>query len=100
MHIREIEEALISGSLDAELDTILYKVRARKDQLALLKAQSLKINDRVKINYTVRPKYLQGYAGRVIGFPAQGKIMVRLDNKPHGRFSQELMCPPSILDRE
>jgi len=97
-----LTRAIAHGELDADLLTLHDAIAQRLDTLTTQSTATalleLSPGDRVEINHTERPKYLQGARGTVAGLAGQ-HVIVSLD-RPVGRFrSGELRCHPLSLDR-
>jgi ribosomal protein L21E len=90
-----------SGGLDDHLSLLTTAIAQRRRHLAKAASihalASVKVGDRVRINRSVRPLYLQGATGTVTGWSGQS-VVVQLD-VPVGRFTTgEVRCPPLGLE--
>lgn len=92
---------IATGSLDEHLPTIQAAIGERHRNLH--RAQShqaaarIGIGDRVRLNHDIRPLYLHGATGTVIGWAGQ-RAVVQLD-QPTGRFTHgQIRCPPLGLE--
>jgi hypothetical protein len=100
--VDELTSAIADGELDPQLLMLQDAVARRLDTLTTRSTATalleLSPGDRVEINHTARPKYLQGALGTVAGLAGQ-HVVVSLD-RPVGRFqSGQLRCHPLSLDR-
>jgi hypothetical protein len=102
----EPERLLLDAIADGELDHALYAVadaaHARLALLQTVKAASalahLNVGDVVRLNHTVRPRYLQGAEGTVSRVDERDATICL--QRPIGRFSTgHIRCPPLALDR-
>lgn len=99
--IDDIVSAIAAGMLDGDLDRLAGVV---SDRMAVLRharsvalMATLDIGDRVRIDRSVRPLYLQGALGTVAGFVGE-RVVVQLDY-PVGRFvTGEVRCPPGAVE--
>lgn len=87
-----------TGSFDDHLGAIQAAIarrhRERVRDASNQRAAELRIGDRVRLNREIRPQYLQGATGTVVGWASQN-VVVQLDDRA-GRFSTgQLRCPPS-----
>lgn len=85
------------GLHDDELDDIIQYAMMRKKSLASMIFAELKSGDRVRFVSTVRPTYLRGAQGTVVGKKVS-KLIIKLD-RPMGRFHSDIRVPPSIIER-
>lgn len=100
--IDELTSAIADGELDPQLLMLQDAITQRLDTLTTRSTATalleLSPGDRVEINDTARPMYLQGVRGTVAGLAGQ-HVVVSLD-RPVGRFqSGQLRCHPLSLDR-
>jgi hypothetical protein len=93
-------ERITAGDLDAVLPLIApvigQRLRLLEAARTLSSLSRFDIGDRVRINHTVKPSYLQEARGTVTARAGQ-QVVVRLD-EPVGRFSGEVRCPPQALE--
>jgi hypothetical protein len=99
--VQAVVEAIARGELDQELAVLGAVINQRLRLLATARSMttlaSLRVGDRVRINHSAKPNYLNGQAGTVTGWAGQ-KVVVQLD-RPVGRFTTgELRCPPLVLE--
>jgi hypothetical protein len=99
---RLLLDAIADGELDDHLVAIADAVWARRELLHTVRSANaiaeLCVGDCVRINHRVRPRYLFGEPGVVIGLDDHA-VTVRL-LRPVGRFrGGELRCPPLALDK-
>jgi hypothetical protein len=99
--VQAVVEAIARGELDEELGVLGAVINERVRLLATARSMttlaSLRVGDRVRINHSAKPNYLNGQAGTVTGWAGQ-KVVVQLD-RPVGRFTTgELRCPPLVLE--
>lgn len=74
----------------------LIRMRRRTEGRKL--AASVEVGDIVRIKRNVKPRYLAGQMGTVVGFRAE-KITIKLTQGPQGKFRNgEVICPPSMLE--
>lgn len=97
MQYEDIANAVRSGSFDEALGAIVNVIQLRRQQLAADLAIALKPGDRVRISSNVRPKYLAGVAGTVLGHSDRG-LSIELDQS-RGRFGRRITCAATILNR-
>lgn len=100
--VEELPDAIADGELDSQLPMLQDAVTRRLDTLTARSTATalleLSPGDRVEINHTARPMYLQGARGTVTGLAGQHAV-VSLDH-PVGRFqSGQLRCHALSLDR-
>ena len=97
------ERLLLDAIADGELDHSLHALAdARLHLLHTVQAATalaqLCIGDEVRINHTVKPRYLHGAHGRVIDLNDHTATVCL--HRPIGRFtSGQIRCPPLALDR-
>jgi hypothetical protein len=91
---------LVYASDEEELRDMRQTINDRLGELkAVSKAQafaSLKIGDRVRITYNVKPKYLTG-ATATVTKKNVSRVVVDFD-VPHNRFYKNVTCPPEMLE--
>jgi len=92
---------IATGGLDEHLPTIQAAIgerhRQRQRAQANKAAAQIAIGDRVRLNHDIRPLYLHGATGTVIGWAGQ-RVVVQLD-EPTGRFTNgQIRCPPLGLE--
>ena len=96
MKIEDLRVALLNGSFDADLKHIKDCINARLEMLALFLERELKPGDRVRI-INIRPKYLDGASGTVMGKAEGGRIRVKLDKPTRGHATPGVF--PSCIER-
>jgi hypothetical protein len=99
---RLLLDAVADGELDHSLPALADAINARLHLLRTVKAASalaqLCVGDDVRINHTVKPKYLHGAQGRIIDLDEHTATVCL--HRPVGRFtSGHIRCPPLALDR-
>lgn len=99
---RLLLDAIADGELDHSLHALADAVDARLHLLHTVQAATalaqLCIGDEVRINHTVKPRYLHGAHGRVIDLDDHTATVCL--HRPIGRFtSGQIRCPPLALDR-
>jgi hypothetical protein len=99
---RLLLDAIADGELDHSLHALADAVNARRHLLHTVQAATalaqLCVGDEVRINHTVKPRYLQGAQGRVIELDDHHATVCL--HRPIGRFtSGQIRCPPLALDR-
>ena len=99
---RLLLDAIADGELDHSLHALADAINARLHLLHTVKAASalaqLCVGDEVRINHTVKPRYLHGAHGRVIDLDDHTATVCL--HRPIGRFtSGQIRCPPLALDR-
>ncbi|MGH3423016.1 MAG: hypothetical protein ACRDOD_25860 [Streptosporangiaceae bacterium] len=99
--VRHLVGAIATGILDEHLATVSAAISRRHRQLVRIESNQagarIKLGDRVRINHTIRPLYLNGATGTLIDWTGQ-RAVVQLDH-PTGRFTTgEIRCPPLGLD--
>jgi hypothetical protein len=92
---------IATGSLDDHLTTISTAIHERHQRLQRSHSHRalarIEIGDRVRLNHAVRPRYLHGTTGTVVGWAGQ-RVVVHLD-EPTGRFvTGEVRCPALGLE--
>lgn len=87
-----------NGVMDAHLDALSATVLARRQALSAMKYAAIKIGDRVQTARSLKPRYLAGVTGRVVG--KEGKwIRVAVDAEfPTGRYNRTLGFAAHSLD--
>jgi hypothetical protein len=93
---------ITTGGFDDHLGTIQAAISRRHRELARdasnRRAAELTIGDRVRLSRDIRPLYLRGATGTVVGWASQN-VVLQLDD-PAGRFATgQLRCPPLGLER-
>ncbi|MFE3450817.1 hypothetical protein ACFXJ8_17985 [Nonomuraea sp. NPDC059194] len=99
--IRTLIGLIVSGDLDEHLPEIARAVNQRQHERHNARERQVfatfQIGDRVRVNHSIRPSYLHGVTGTVVGF-AHKNVRVLLDT-PAGRFTDgEVTVPPLGLD--
>lgn len=92
---------ITTGGLDEHLPAIQAAIaqrhRLRQRAHANQAAARIDVGDRVRLNHDIRPLYLHGATGTVIGWAGQ-RAVVHLD-EPTGRFTNgQIRCPPLGLE--
>ncbi len=81
--------AIATGILGEHLAAVYASIAPRHQQLVRIEsdraAARTKLGDRVRINQTIRPLYLQGATGTVVDWIGQ-RAVVQLD-RPTGRLT-------------
>jgi hypothetical protein len=95
-------DAIADGELDHSLNALADAIHARPRLLHTVQAANalaqLCIGDEVRINHTVKPRYLHGVCARVIDI--QGDDVTVCLHRPVGRFtSGQIRCSALALDR-
>jgi hypothetical protein len=104
-----ITEAIETGEVDNQLDTIAKAIQERKTLLRTgVSINDFSIGDRVVINERCGTKYLRGEVATIVGI-RRTKITIQFDN-PSGRFvrknsdgtiySSDVVVPIEIVDRK
>jgi hypothetical protein len=99
---RSLLDAIAAGDLDDHLTALADAIDARLHLLHTVQAADalarLCIGDDVRINHTVKPRYLHGVCGRVIDI--QGHDVTVCLHRPVGRFkSGHIRCSALALER-
>jgi hypothetical protein len=99
---RLLLDVIADGELDHSLHALADAINARLHLLHTVQAATalaqLCVGDDVRINHTVKPKYLHGAQGRVIDIDEHTATVCL--HRPVGRFtSGHIRCPPLALDR-
>lgn len=99
---RLLLDAIADGELDHSLSALAEAIHARLHLLHTVGAATalaeLCVGDEVRINHTVKPRYLHGVCGRVIDIDDR-EVTVCLHH-PVGRFtSGHIRCSALALDR-
>ena len=103
-----ITEAIETGEVDNQLDTIAKAIQERKNLLRTgVSINDFSIGDRVVINERCGTKYLRGEVATIVGI-RRTKITIQFDN-PSGRFvrknsdgtiySSDVVVPIQIIDK-
>jgi hypothetical protein len=104
-----ITEAIETGEVDNQLDTIAKAIQERKNLLRTgVSINDFSIGDRVVINERCGTKYLRGEVATIVGI-RRTKITIQFDS-PSGRFarknsdgtiySSDVVVPIEIVDRK
>lgn len=90
---RKIQRAILLGAHDEELEGLLDAVRQRQEIVSLMLVKG----DRVRVSEHVRPLYIRGITGEVIGH-RNGRIEVKMDPIGNHRVDGRIwhMTPGSI----
>jgi hypothetical protein len=99
---RLLLDAIADGELDHSLSALADAIHARLHLLQTVRAATalaaLCIGDEVRINHTVKPRYLHGVLGRIIDIEGQD-VTVCL-HRPVGRFTSGcIRCSALALER-
>lgn len=99
---RSLLDAIAAGDLDDHLGALADAIGARMHLLHTVEHANalaqLCVGDEVRINNTVRPRYLHGTHGRIIDI--QGHDITVCLHRPIGRFtSGQIHCSALALDR-
>jgi hypothetical protein len=99
---RLLLEQIAAGALDHSLQAVADAVGARMHLLHTVEQANalaqLCVGDEVRINQTVKPRYLHGVRGRIAGI--QGNDVTDCLHRPVGRFaSGHVRCSALALDR-
>lgn len=99
---RLLLDAIADGDLDHSLHALADAINARLNLLHTVQAATqlaqLCVGDEVRINQTVKPRYLHGARGRIIDLDERHASVCL--HRPIGRFtSGQIRCPPPALDR-
>jgi hypothetical protein len=99
---RLLLDAVAAGELDHSLHALADAIHARLHLLHTVQAANalaqLCIGEEVRINHTVKPRYLHGIRGRVIDI--QGHDITVCLHRPVGRFtSGHIRCSALALER-
>jgi hypothetical protein len=99
---RLLLDAIADGDLDHSLHALADAVHARPHLLHTVQTANalaqLCVGDEVRINHTVKPRYLHGVRGRVIDI--QGHDVTVCMHRPVGRFtSGHIRCSALALER-
>lgn len=95
-------DAIAGGELDEHLAALADAVGARMHLLHTVKHANalaqLCLGDEVRVNHTVKPRYLHGVCGRILAIEGHD-VTVSL-HRPIGRFtSGQVRCSALALDR-
>jgi hypothetical protein len=95
-------DAIADGELDHSLEALADAIHARQHLLQTVRAATalatLCVGDEVRINHTVKPRYLHGVLGRVIDI--EGRDVTVCLHRPVGRFtSGHIRCSALALER-
>jgi len=104
-----ITEAIETGKVDNQLDTIAKAVQQRKNLLRTdITIDDFSIGDRITINERCGTKYLRGETATIVGI-RRTKVTIQFDN-PSGRFarknsdgsiySSDVVVPIEIVDKK
>ena len=104
-----ITEAIETGKVDNQLDTIAKAIQERKNLLRTgVSINDFSIGDRIVMNERCGTKYLRGEEGTIVGI-RRTKLTIQFDN-PSGRFarknsdgtiySSDVIVPIEIVDRK
>ena len=99
---RLLLDVIAGGDLDHSLHPLADAINAPLHLLHTVCAASalaeLCVGDEVRVNHTVKPRYLHGARGRIIDVDDQNATVCL--HRPIGRFtSGQICCPPLALDR-
>jgi hypothetical protein len=99
---RSLLDAIAAGDLDDHLSALADAIHARHHLLHTVRSATalaaLCVGDEVRINHTVKPRYLHGLHGRVIDI--QGHDVTVCLHRPVGRFtSGHIRCAALALER-
>jgi hypothetical protein len=99
---RSLLDAIAAGELDEHLPALADAVGARMHLLHTVQHANalaqLCVGDEVRINHTVKPRYLHGVCGRIIDIC--GRDVTVCLHRPIGRFtSGQIRCSALALDR-
>lgn len=99
---RSLLDAIAAGDLDEHLAALADAVGARMHLLHTVQHANalaqLCVGDEVRINHTVKPRYLHGVCGRIIDIDGHDVIVCL--HRPIGRFtSGQIRCAALARDR-
>jgi hypothetical protein len=99
---RLLLDVIADGDLDEHLHAVADAINARLHLLHTVRAATaiaqLCVGDDVRINHTVKPRYLHGAQGRITELDDHHATVCL--HRPIGRFaSGQIRCPPLALDR-
>jgi hypothetical protein len=97
MTLTDITKAILDGTFDAELNTLLQTINLRKDRKSMSTLFSIRIGDTIMFNHTCRPKYLRGVKATVRDI---GRTCIRVDlDRRIGRFYTNVTVPLGIYSK-
>jgi hypothetical protein len=99
---RLLLEAIADGELDDHLGALADAVHARRHLLHTVRTATaladLCVGDQVRINTTIKPRYLHGVHGKIIDIDEESATICM--HRPIGRFhSGHIRCPPLALEK-
>jgi len=99
---RLLLQAIADGELDDHLGALADAIHARHHLLHTVRTATalaaLCVGDQVRINHTLKPRYLHGVHGKIIEIDDESATICV--HRPIGRFhSGHIRCPPLALDR-
>jgi hypothetical protein len=96
MNADEIVGYILGSATDDELENIQNAVTIRKDNLARMKAATLKVGTPVVVGGDLRPKYLQGLSGTVLKVN-RTRADIKLSNPSAATLYPRYVRPGGIL---
>lgn len=101
INAQQVYDVIVNGTVDDDFDTIYAALKKRRKVLADRLALSLKTGTVVRLA-NVRPKYLDGMQGVIIG-KERSKFVVLLDSEYRFKarsyaWDGELRCKASMLE--
>jgi hypothetical protein len=99
---RLLLQAIADGELDDHLTALADAIHARHHLLHTVATatalSALCVGDQVRINNTIKPRYLHGVHGKIIDIDNESATIYV--HRPIGRFhSGHIRCPPLALEK-
>ncbi len=99
---RLLLQAIADGELDDHLGALADAIHARHHLLHTVRTatalSALCVGDQVRINTTIKPRYLHGVHGKIIDIDNESATICV--HRPIGRFhSGHIRCPPLALEK-
>jgi hypothetical protein len=100
----DIIKAIASGEADDNLDGVRSALEARHKWESGVQFHALKVGDAIRLNNTVRPRYLVGAPGEIVDKNLT-RVVVRIDQgwldahpQAKARWSGRVTCPVSLIE--
>lgn len=93
----DVVTAIFTGTLDADLDTLIDAVKNRREALSRQKFLTIPIGARGRL-INLRPQYLIGAPVTVTG-RKKSRLMVEIDaDFPTGRYGKQVTVSPDMIE--
>lgn len=92
----KVVKAIVNGRFDSQLERFNAAITRRQQALVQIKAATFEVGDRVVVNQRIKPRYLYGAEGTIIGTRGE-RFAVDLD-RPRRRYWKNIGFLPVSID--